>query len=418
MHSPSASSISAHSRGLLYRDTNRARVIFFSAIAHVPAVALLVFAYVATSMVFPMCNMQLLFSDASEPSCMSVLTTNVALLCVAVGIVSWRIGHELKLVCWEIVTLVARALGLGSLRLGAADDVPFERPYTVAIATPFIVSIVCELIRLFGFELCVAVVIAIAWGTQEVSHVHVSTMMAQCWLGIDDPRFIVALWIGSGWSIAEVASGSWQMVRLLPLLQTVDDLLPQLEEDILEDYITEPSGHLGIPQTQRSRSPGGRAGPSRSPSPSENYQFNGSECTLEENAEMSMLLLIREKEELEDQLGEPLENLSPATVSLWRIDSVLWQLGSTLVIAATVALAQGCADLSSGDSPLSYPFLLFPSLGSMVRVFSMLVLLHTLVTASWMILLPRVGATTITYLSLLLGLGLLSAGLARWGAVV
>lgn len=418
MRSPGASSISAQSRGLLYRDTTRARVIFFFAIAHVPAIALLVVAYVTASMAFPVCNMQLLFSDASEPSCRPVLTTNVVLLCVAVGIVSWRICHELKLVCWEIVTLVARALGLGSLRLGAADDVPVERPYTVAIATPFIISMVCEFIRLLGFELCVAVVIAIAWGTREMSHVHVSTIMAQCWLGTDDPRFIVAILLGSGWSIAEVVNGSWQMVRLLPLLQTVDDLLPQLEEDILEDYIAEPSDRLSVPQAQRSRSPRGRSSPRRSPSPSENDQVSGSECTLEENAELSMLLLVREKEELEAQLGEPLENMSPATVSLWRIDSVLWQLGSTLVISATVALAQGCADLSSDDSPLSYPFLLFPSLDSMVRVFSLLVLLHTVVTASWMILLPRVGATTITYLSLLLGLGLLSAGLARWGAVV
>lgn len=68
--------------------------------------------------------------------------------------------------------------------------------------------------------------------------------------------------------------------------------------------------------------------------------------------------------------------------------------------------------------PNPYPFQLFPRFEQFAGIFILLVLLHTVVTSLWMLWLPRIGATTMTYSSLLLGLGLLFTGLARWGAVV
>ena len=47
-----------------------------------------------------------------------------------------------------------------------------------------------------------------------------------------------------------------------------------------------------------------------------------------------------------------------------------------------------------------------------------LVVVRTLATAIWMLALPYLGLTSITYTSMLIGLGLLSLGLARWDALV
>lgn len=312
--------------GATFREVSRGRLIFNYAIAHVPAIVLLVLTWIGASQAMPLCNMQLLFSDALSPICAPVLTKWVALLCIVIGAVSWRIAFELKVVCWGVATLAARALGLGSLRLASEDDLSEQRPYTLATFTAFMRSLVTEALRLLSLALCVAVVVAIAWGQREKTGLHVSTM-SQCWIDVDDPRFILTLWVGSGWTIAEVVSGSWQILRFLPLLRTVSEVMPQ-EVDVLEDYVGE--NNLGVPNSHRSRSP--RSASNRSPSPgasdlSDNDLFLASECSMaQEN--LSTLVLLREKEELEAQLGEPLENLSPATIALWRIDSVIWNLAT------------------------------------------------------------------------------------------
>ncbi|WFD36407.1 hypothetical protein MCUN1_003286 [Malassezia cuniculi] len=417
MQSPGSSSFSAPGNGITFNEVSRARLIFFFALAHAPAVGLLLLVWFATHKLLPVCNIQLLFSDATSSECAPVLSNGVELICVMLGIAAWRIAFELKLICWEAATIVARALGLGSLRLGTADELPEQRPYTLAVFTAFMRSLVVEALRLLSLELCVSVVIAAAWGMREKNDIHASGSNAQCWLDIDDPRFILTLWLGAGWTIAEVASGSWQMIRFLPLLRSVDDVLPELEEDVLEDYVSHPA--LDVPPAERMSSPRQL---SRSPSPAQSNDsdaelFLASDCSMDED-NLSIMVLLREKDELEAQLGEPLENLSAATVALWRIDSVLWNLASSLVISASFSLAQGCSSIGKGNNPNPYPFLVFPPFAHMASMFSILVLIHTVVTAAWMILLPRFGATTVTYMSLLLGLGLFFVGLARWGAVV
>lgn len=86
-------------------------------------------------------------------------------------------------------------------------------------------------------------------------------------------------------------------------------------------------------------------------------------------------------------------------------------------MSASYAYAQG--PLSQfPSSPSALPAPLLPSLLSIQWTFLFLLLLHTGLTSAWTLLLPRIGLATATHASLLPALGLVVAGLARWGALV
>lgn len=59
-----------------------------------------------------------------------------------------------------------------------------------------------------------------------------------------------------------------------------------------------------------------------------------------------------------------------------------------------------------------------PPIGGYIYTFLALAVLHTAVSTLWSTSLPTFGFASATYGSLLLGIALLVAGLARWGLLV
>lgn len=95
---------------------------------------------------------------------------------------------------------------------------------------------------------------------------------------------------------------------------------------------------------------------------------------------------------------------------LQRVDSIILSLGHTLILAGTYL-----------RSPLSFPHTELPPIYKyypFATGVSLVVLLHlSLALLHSTILLPRVGVHTMAYVGFLVGLGIVFAGLALWGAL-
>ncbi|EPQ29436.1 uncharacterized protein PFL1_06942 [Pseudozyma flocculosa PF-1] len=144
-----------------------------------------------------------------------------------------------------------------------------------------------------------------------------------------------------------------------------------------------------------------------------------SELDMELEDQVQQLLLAKERAEVEAVLGAPLPSISVALCSLWRIDAMLWSMGSGLLLSAIFAHSQGSlGDLTKRGFSISVGFNLFPSLPEYAGTFGFLVLLHAAVSVVWATSLPTIGFASATYSSLLIGISLLLAGLARWGFLV
>lgn len=398
---------------------SRARLLFDHSLAHVPALLMLIVVFWSSHLSQEQCNMRLLFPDAPKDTCTDVMGTGIAVLTCALGAMAWYTAYALRPLAWEIVSLVKNARKyFARIRLGASGDEEEERtPVLSAVATAVLRSVLVETFRLLCHAVSVAVIVAHAWEKLERGmHTQGMQQLAEaCWLGIDDPRFTLSLWLGAGWALAELVAGSYQLFKLLPFIRTADEARALDEGDILGDYVTLPGRH----DSAASDAPATASSASSGSHEDAGEEEDGDEFD-EEELSLSELILLRSKYELEAQLGEPLQRLSAATISLWRIDSVLWNVGSCLLLSASFTLAQGCSTLPSAvafSKSSTYAFDLFPPVWAMLPTLLALVVVHTAATSAWMLLLPRVGATSMTYSSLLVGLGLLCAALARWRVV-
>lgn len=350
------------------------------------------------------CNMRFLYPDADTAHCSATMSKSVAALFMGIGAMSWHAAYALRPVCWEVVFLLTKVLFV--LPYDWFSDTSFvdERVAILAgLASALLRSVVVEGLRLLGNEMCVIVVIALAWRRSSNELVSSSAQEDMCLIDVDDPRFPIALWLGVGWAAAELIAGSYQLCKFLPLYRSVDRIPNLDEEDLLTDYVS--PGEVRASQSDDAVSRG-----TRSESSDDDDDDDDDEMPLDE------AILVREKAELEEQLGELLENVSPATITLWRLDSVLWNVGCTLMLSASLTHAQGClGDPTTIGS--TYAFVPFPSISAMWPTLLLLVSLHTVATTVWMVLLPRLGLISITYTTMLVGLALLSAGLGRWGAL-
>lgn len=148
-----------------------------------------------------------------------------------------------------------------------------------------------------------------------------------------------------------------------------------------------------------------------SPRQTEEEELNALQTRLFNS--LDRLIIAKKRSDLESSLGVPLPDVPLVLCSLWRIDGFLWNLGSTLLLSASLTLAQG--PLSSASSPLPDPFV---PLHKIATTLSCLILLHGTFTCFWTLALPRLGFAVVTYTSLLAGLGLVASALARWGLLV
>ncbi|PWZ02134.1 hypothetical protein BCV70DRAFT_198411 [Testicularia cyperi] len=135
--------------------------------------------------------------------------------------------------------------------------------------------------------------------------------------------------------------------------------------------------------------------------------------------EVERFLVAKERAEVEAVLGVPLPEIPVALCALWRLDAMLWSVGSSLLLSSSFTHAQGSlGHLSHSRFDLSDHFVLFPEFVNFSATFICLVVLHTIVSSLWATSLPNLGFATTTYASLLFGLGIMIAALARWGLLI
>ncbi|CDU25701.1 uncharacterized protein SPSC_05872 [Sporisorium scitamineum] len=135
--------------------------------------------------------------------------------------------------------------------------------------------------------------------------------------------------------------------------------------------------------------------------------------------EVERFLIAKERSEVEAVLGVPLPEIPVALCALWRVDAMLWSIGSSLLLSASFTHAQGALGRLSHDRfDLSRHFHLLPPFDGYGITFVVLVVLHTIVSSLWATSLPYLGFATTTYASLLFGLAIMVASLARWGLLI
>lgn len=360
------------------------RLVLSHAVALLPAVLFLGALLYSSALALGICNLRLLVPGLDEEQCQPTMSWRVATLFVGIGGMSWHGAYAVRPVCWEVASFVANVVWtLPRTWIYGADSMDESAMVVAGVLSALLRSVLVETLRLVGHEVCVLCVLALATYGQAKVAVLDSSLDETCWVGVDDPRFPLSLWLGIGWAAAEVIAGSFQLVKFLPFYRTLDAPPPADEVFLPADVTGDDSAASSLDDDDRS---------------------------------LDEVILVREKSELEEQLGEYLENVSYATIVLWRLDSVLWNMGSALMLSASLTLAQGCLpDPSAPHS--SFVFVPFPSLSTMWPTLVQLIALHTAATVIWMMALPRLGLVSVTYTTMLFGLGLLSLGLGRWGAL-
>ena len=379
----------------------KVQLILSHTLALLPAVLVIITTIYVSFWNMGICNMQILFPEADDDICTSVLSFRIMLVFGIIGSVCWYAMYKLRPFFWEVSFVIVRVIAfVMSFFKERLDDYEVVFDTSIAFGSSVIRTVLVELLRVICQEVCVLMIIALAWWHNLSSAKALSKESHECVTGVDDPRFTLSLWLGCGWATAEILAGSYQIFKFVPLYRTLGR--PELgldEEEILTDYVQAPNGEEGGPGTSSLSS------------------LSSSQVSNElEELSLDELILMREKTEFEQQLGDYLENVPPAIITLWRIDSLFWQLGSCLLIGNAITAAQGCSSL---DEEISlYQFIPFPALSTFSVTFWSLVAVHTLGTLTWSFALPKIGLTNVTYTSMLVGALLLVAGLGTWDVLI
>ncbi|KZT68028.1 hypothetical protein DAEQUDRAFT_728293 [Daedalea quercina L-15889] len=227
-----------------------------------------------------------------------------------------------------------------------------------------------------------------------------------------DPAFSRVWWIALGWALADVAVGVTQGYEQLALYREV-----MVPEDRVQDVLVRwKSGLSEIRGGSRTSSDDALPLSPRPMEGPENGQSSAKPRSIEAAVKLAVdkdleeIVRLKDREELEEIYGVPPIHIPVFVSCLQRLDSILLSLGHTLILAGTYLRSPlSFADAELPPIYISYPFAIgFPLV---VFVHLSLTLLHSPV------LLSRVGVHTMAYVGFLLGLGIMFAGLALWGAL-
>lgn len=348
---------------------------------------------------------------------------------------------------------------------------------TVAIALQ---ALIAESLRVLSFywACCILVTALYLYPIQErYSHRPYTQETGPDWawrLSFRDPRFFVAAWSSMAWALAEFGFGAFQILHQVALYKPADvnvsdDVAPpsravagQSGFNLLSGYPMLESDQAQTPDRgngkarrmsasraleqarQRLIQPATDANAGTRPtnygameslseavtdgeegsSQASGSSFSETATTVflldqELEEEVERFLVAKERSEVEAVLGVPLPEIPVALCALWRIDAMLWSVGSSLLLSASFTHAQGAlGHLSHDRFDLSPQFHLLPPFEGFSLTFAVLVFLHTVVTYLWATSLPYLGFATTTYASLLFGLAIMVAALARWALLI
>ena len=266
------------------------------------------------------------------------------------------------------------------------------------------------------------------------------------WVDVWDPAFTRVWWIAMGWAAADVVVG---------LAQGYDQL--SLYKDVLQPY-SDPSSH-DSPSVSVRQSPT-RTGkqPLRPPPAStltatttvpqprpHSYSYSPPNIVVHSvqpsqelltpdlETQISHLLALKSRAEIEDVYGSPLPNIPLFLMFLQRLDSILLSLGLTLVLSAAY-VSSGLRESFNTTAPVVSAVgavmmmgkgkgvgegLTWAQVEAIAPTFIVLVTVHFALGAIWTAgALPRFGMHTASYVGLLVSLGCFFAGLGGWGALV
>ncbi|RPD63350.1 hypothetical protein L227DRAFT_584495 [Lentinus tigrinus ALCF2SS1-6] len=254
-----------------------------------------------------------------------------------------------------------------------------------------------------------------------------------------DGAFRTVWWLALGWGLAEAATSIAQGYEQLALYRNVMVPVERVREILAQtqwgtgsvagsgngsrEYMplsprsegADPAANATA-QTQNANA-NGSADANGSGSPSKRRK---EPVSLEEALRMAVdqdveqLIHLQEREELEEVYGLPVVYIPVFVPCLLRIDSFLFSLGFTLILAWAYLLSPLSFPPSSPDSPLppiysNHPLAVMFPLMCVAHLF--LSLLHSPP------ILPKVGVHTAAYVGLLVGLGMFFTGLGLWRAL-
>ncbi|KAI9058762.1 hypothetical protein FKP32DRAFT_1614582 [Trametes sanguinea] len=250
-----------------------------------------------------------------------------------------------------------------------------------------------------------------------------------------DPAFTTAWWLALGWAAADAVASVAQGYAQLGLYKSV-----MVPVERVRAILDASKAAIGSGSTSRSASGGGSANASREYMPlsprTERENIDGAAyangtgtgngrhgrkkepITVEEAVRMAVdqdveqLIHLQEREELEEVYGIPIIYIPVFVPCLQRIDSFLFSLGYTLILAW--AYLRSPLSFPAGSDPL-------PSIYSnhaLSIAFPVVVLVHLFLSILHSPpILPRIGVHTTAYVGLLVGLGGFFTGLGLWGAL-
>jgi hypothetical protein len=463
-----ASDTSGLSHVLLDSHPTYQRLVWSHVMSLLPCIALL-FATVMLAWHAP-CHVHQRPQDRKEERkmCSGLLDDRVSLAAFGLGVVCWSAAYALRPAIWKTIEIISRLtqisqLGSGTLANGLATFLFLLLKTTLL-----------EFLRLFsvllGNSLIFAGLLRIPTLDKDLFHDHKDShhRLHKWTLHWYDPRFTIAVWVAIGWATTEFVVTSWQWFDRLALYEVdfeegvnedVETYVtptqnPKLRESALQQHKSQMSDSdtgadysdsaatvrgdskptssanvgisTGVASGTDSLSPGAKllearrrvltaAEESGFSIPRSDVQDDEAEelGALREklDVEMDALNKARTRVELEATFGQPLTSVPIVLCTLWRVDGYLWNLGSTLLLSASVTIAQG--PFSGQHFPP-----IFPSLHLTITTLTFLIALHTLFTSLWTTGLPTFGFAFVTYASMLAGVGLIVSASARWGLLV
>jgi len=285
-------------------------------------------------------------------------------------------------------------------------------------------------------RLSVLVLLGIKLAQRREDEEGVVVWLVDAWVDTWDPAFTRVWWIAMGWAAADVVVG---------LAQGYDQL--SLYKDVLQPY-SDPSSHdsptVSVRQspTRTGKQPVRLSAPPTTTTnprpPSYSYsppnivvhsvQPSQEVLTPDLETQISHLLALKSRAEIEDVYGLPLPNIPLFLMFLQRLDSILLSLGLTLVLSAAYASSGLEANLNTTAPALAAinvvttgkgEGLTWAQVEAIAPTFIVLVVVHFVLGAIWTAgALPRLGMHTASYVGLLVSLGCFFAGLGAWGALV
>ncbi|RXK40497.1 hypothetical protein M231_02149 [Tremella mesenterica] len=224
--------------------------------------------------------------------------------------------------------------------------------------------------------------------------------------------FHSSYYLGLGWGTAEV---TWGVVKGWEQLTLYEDIMPSLPPpSASHSPLLEPS----VPNTQ------GKDIQSVVPSSSVGTDVEEDlelQREMEEEEELfkkvDILERMRARRELEEVIGIPFPNIPFPLHLLWRLDTLLLNLGLTLIISS----------FYFNPRPIyHHPSIIITEVATVARgtpskwlwlAWTSVAILHLIVNLTWKVV-GRVGVGAVTWGGLIVALGSVFAGLGCWGGLV